>query len=127
MKKRFVIEVDIDTDISHPMGCHAETPLGSSKSIVRIRKDLEIYEPTLSTSGIAIAVAHEIGHVIGFQLGLPGNLPDPRMQPLDFSQEFEARHQAIINSEKEAWHIAELMFEVKEKALKSYENPNSFL
>lgn len=122
MKKRFTIEVDIDTERSGvTLGGMSKTD--KSQCSVMLRKDLSEIAGVITPSVVAVALAHELGHIVGYQCDLLHTRTDPRFYEKNFMAGISIS-EAIINSEKEAWDLAEIMFSldrVKKIALKSYE------
>lgn len=121
MKKKFTIEIDIDTD--QPGDSKAIAAASDvSKWTVLIRRDVLFNQ---GQDAIVPALAHELGHVIGYNCDLPGNMADPRFGRAGHSQNISPEYSArVLNSENEAWDIAERMLlikKVREWAVKTYE------
>lgn len=118
MKKKFTIEVDINTELAGTTAATASR-LDTSNWRVRIRKDLTQFPVPVDSQSIAAAVAHELGHVLGFQCGLSGNIHDSRFGGDLAGVSYKER---VINSENEAWDIAEVIFKrLRQYAIKEYE------
>jgi len=109
MKKKLTIEIDIDTDTNGISAAYLGN-IDASKCRIEIRKDLERIGLPVDHLLIAVMTAHELGHVLGALCELPCNLADPRMKDVTCAPPWE---KSVIDSEKEAWDIAEEMFKIK--------------
>jgi hypothetical protein len=107
MRRRFTIEVDIDTDT------HGWTKMFTSDGRpdtfqISLRRDVKDFGT--EDSVIPIVLTHELGHIIGNVFGLPAASAEPRSlseyHPIFRDPIVEDR---VLASENEAWDIAELM------------------
>jgi len=129
MKKEYTIRVVLD-----------DTMKPSQSSETRIRRNdptditlvLNVNDPRNNGSLIDVA-AHELGHVLGGIFDTPGHRADPRtsddvyrIQTMELFGPDEEEREGILESEREAWDLAEKMVPVDQRkkawALRTYEN-----
>jgi len=127
MKRRFVIHVDIDTNksgISH-MEYQYHWLFGRSVKIY-LRDDIKQF-PSFSKNPDKITIAallHELGHVVGQVFHTEGAMADPRIKGVDRSKFTPEQDKLVIDSEKEAWTLADAMYtQTRKWAIESYEKP----
>jgi hypothetical protein len=126
MKKTVTIEIDIDTDCPGVTAAHIPS-FNGTKCKVDIRQDIKNIGLGVDSQVIAAYTAHELGHILGYICELPGNLADPRMLSGQMNASELPHQQLVMNSEREAWDLAEEMFKVKQVrqlALRTYEGTN---
>ncbi|SRR6266566_433832 len=123
MKKKLTIEIDIDTEYAGITAAYIGN-INMSKCRIEIRNDIGRIGLPVDSHLIAAYTAHELGHVLGALCELPCNIADPRMGSSETVVPFNPPFpEAIINSEREAWDMAEEMFKVRrvrQLALRTY-------
>lgn len=127
MKKKITIEIDIDTDCPGVTAAHIPN-FNGTMCRVDIRQDIGNIGMGADSQVIAAYTAHELGHILGYICELPGNLSDPRMLSGRMNATELPHQQLVMNSEKEAWDLAEEMFkirQVRQLALRTYEGTNA--
>ena len=102
MKRQYTIHIDIDTDMTGDAFFRQET---ENSGEVFIRAD---DEPIPHDKNWALfCLAHELGHAVAEILDLPGMRDDPRNRYRPFRE--KSFGEGILNSEREAWDIANLI------------------
>jgi hypothetical protein len=122
MKTKLTVEIDIDTERDGAT-CLAGTHIPGLYQI-EVRKDImDAFGASPLSPGVALA--HELGHLIAHVFQMPGSVREPRpLYPNQWGQFVPDYSLRVLASEKEAWDVAELIFQTKHakiEALKTYE------
>jgi hypothetical protein len=119
MKKQFIVYVDIDTEAQHTSRIWADHG-DPSKWHIEVGDDSKKVGD--SSQVIASVLAHELGHFVAFACQLQHTTKNPNfLGTLSAGLSYD---QAILNTENEAWDVAEMMFTMKRTralAIKTYE------
>jgi hypothetical protein len=121
MKKRAILEIDIDLEQEGVTGCRFND---RERFLITIRRDMVECHSNLNKEGVVAALSHELGHMLAVMFNMPGLRQDFRLNSEIFKQEIPADPaDGVIACETEAWDLAFLMLEsarVKTEAMKSY-------
>jgi hypothetical protein len=119
VKEKFIISVDIDTDM---YGSTLARTNDKQEWVVEIRKDInKICGLSTSPELVISTIAHEIGHILAYKCGLPKAAEDPRLSMAGY----KFIPSKFLEAEKEAWDVANLIVTLgiaKKNALKTYED-----
>jgi hypothetical protein len=125
MKKKFTVEVEIDTERTHPYGSCVKAKPDFSNFYISVCNSPNDDQNFNSPEEIAVVLAHELGHVVAYSCNLPAASLDPRMHSSLSMSSPLSPEKLVLNSEIEAWRIAELLFSFKKKYIKPYEEDAS--
>ena len=133
MKRRFTINVDIDTDSTGGSYCKSGLLNNKFDVVVTNSDTLKVTPKNLPT-----IIAHEVGHAIGAALNLPGASKEIRGRYHDLYEKFTDMlsvfmgwfYPYILESEEEAWEIAAPVYsafiETKNHCLGTYNKEIDF-
>jgi len=112
MKRRFLIEVDIDTETP---GISCQKTLPDGNVLITLRDDTKdpMYQPPAIRLDPIPVLLHELGHAVGMVLRTPKHV----------GLNHESWEAMVVSREQEAWSFAEAMLHFqynKQRALETY-------
>jgi hypothetical protein len=123
MKKKFTVEVEIDTDSDVSMALFPTSVRQSIKDRYAITIVNDTKPEIKNEHDVLCSLVHELGHVVGYALELPRSSVDPRLI-LGRRDSDIPPGDRIYHAEEEAWDIGEAIISLQKQRefyLKTYE------